>query len=386
MVLDFQKKFNQLSKKTGSTARLVEDGKLGEQTASAKNPSTSLNKLINIKPPVLTDVDAPVMDKEDLQQIQQQQNYENFLSNPANELSAKGYLGNRKYDSNTMYEPWTSNLTTSTEADKSSTKKKGKFDLESLLPYANQALEYLRPSNVEDFDYRQLYPEMMSLAMNQPEGIRAQFPETMYPELGSYISFDSRLNQITSQARAAQRMAGSNPAAQAMIAAQANAAKDEIKAQELATNQQRFDEQRNKIVDLYNASQREKYGIASDLAEKRLKTLSTAKAQQLEAAKSISTKLAQQQLENRNLAIMENLYNFRFDPVTGRAINMNPLAKFNMEGSGGTGKGALASGLEFTYDAAGNIVGVRKEKDTTAKYGKKIPSKNSSIVKAMKNL
>ena len=51
------------------------------------------------------------------------------------------------------------------------------------------------------------------------------------------------------------------------------------------------------------------------------------------ALNSINAKILQNRLANKQAGLMENLYGFRFDEE-GRAINFNPLATFNIEGSG----------------------------------------------------
>ena len=95
---------------------------------------------------------------------------------------------------------------------------------------------------------------------------------------------------------------------------------------------------------------------------------------------------------------MENMYGFRFSP-SGRAINMNAPAQFNMSGNpfgrAGNQQG-LSPGYGFTYDDQQQIIGTRRipkssqpsmdDLDDLGKNGKKIKARNSSIVKALKNL
>jgi hypothetical protein len=76
-------------------------------------------------------------------------------------------------------------------------------------------------------------------------------------------------------------------------------------------------------------------------------------------------------LENRQLGIQENLYNYRFGP-NGQAINVNAPAKFNMEGSFSNKTTPVApEGYEYT---------------TELKKIKAKESRNGSIVKALKSL
>jgi len=137
---------------------------------------------------------------------------------------------------------------------------------------------------------------------------------------------------------------------------------------------------------------------------------SNTKAQTIEALKSIGDKVTKQRASNRKLAIMENMYVFRFSP-SGRAINMNAPAQFDLSGAGSRRGGLSAAGLpankRFTIDSVtGEPVGIRTlTKDEMAaggpsmseldgafdnqKKGGKTPktkARNSSIVKALKSL
>ena len=269
----------------------------------------------------------------------------------------------------------------------SSSKDKNKFKLESLFPYANQILDIVRPSNVRKFDTRAIAPEIAAILLNKEEPVRGvQSAQPFYQQKIGELPVQDQLNEITASERAAMRMAGGNPSALAAIAAQSAAAKSKVlgdKTRQQMAMKQAIDVanlEESKRVDLLN---RQQY---TDLAAKQALARSNTKAEFLSALKSMTTQESEFNREKQNLATMENLYNFRFDPVTGKAINMNPLVAFNMSGSGTSSKGSLAPGLEYTYDASGNVVGVKKSKDETAKYGKKVPSRNGSIVKAIKNL
>ena len=106
---------------------------------------------------------------------------------------------------------------------------------------------------------------------------------------------------------------------------------------------------------------------------------------------------------------MENMYGFRFSP-SGRAINMNAPAQFDLSGSGSRRGGLSDAGLpankRFTIDSVtGEPVGIRTlTKDEMAgnrpsmseidnyldnKNGGKTPktkARNSSIVRSLKSL
>ena len=262
------------------------------------------------------------------------------------------------------------------------TKKKG-FD---WMPYANQALEYLRPSDQEAFDFSQVYPEMAALAMNQLEPVQAQLYR---PDLGTPmdISLQDQMNANQADFNALQRQTGYNPEALSALAAQKYAANSKVLGEQFRLNQAEKQRVYEGNRALLNDAQLKNLGILDTQMTRQETAKSKTKEQALEAMKSVADKIAKNKLENKTLGIYENLYKYRFDP-SGRAINMNPLAQFDYSGSGSSKSGGgLASGLEFTYDANGNIVGTRKTKEE-AKYGKKVTknNKNGNIVRAIKNL
>jgi hypothetical protein len=178
-------------------------------------------------------------------------------------------------------------------------------------------------------------------------------------------------------------MAGTNPAAQAMISAQAAAAKNKVLGEQLRTNQVMQAEARKRNLDVLNKSTLENLGIFDRQYGRQEEAKSKTKAQAQAALSSIADKIAKNKLENRTLGVYENMYNYRFGPK-GRAYNVNAPVDWNMQGSPFArttgGKGQLAPGYEFTYDATGNIIGTKKssKEDTTGK--------NGTIVKAIKNL
>ncbi len=259
---------------------------------------------------------------------------------------------------------------------------------------------YLRPSNAnDDLPPDQLYPEYYALATNQLDPVQAQ---TYQPMLDTPydISLNDQINAVDSQSRAAIRAAGSNPAAQAQIMSQALEVKNRILGEQSRINQTNKMQTYSKNRDLLNDAQLKNLQILDQQYVRQAQAKSNTKQQALSALSSIAAKTAQQRATNRKLAIMENMYGFRFSP-SGRAINYNGLAQFNTSGNpfgGSTGRG-LAPNRAFTYDDQQQIVGtmaVPKSKqlsiddlDGDFKNGgkkSKTKARNSSIVKALKNL
>jgi len=272
-------------------------------------------------------------------------------------------------------------------------KKYGPTLLSNLEPY-------LRPSNAnDDLPPDQLYPEYYAMAMNQLEPVQAQKFQPML-DTPYDISLNDQINAIDSQARAAIRAGGNNPAAQSIIMSQAIEAKNKVLGEQTRINQANKMGVYDKNRAVLNDAQLKNLQILDQQYVRQSQAKSNTKAQTQAALSSIAAKTAQQRASNRKLAIMENMYGFRFSP-SGRAINMNAPAQFNMSGNpfgrAGNQQG-LSPGYGFTYDDQQQIIGTRRipksdqpsmdELDGLENGGKtsKKKARNSSIVKALKNL
>ena len=281
-------------------------------------------------------------------------------------------------------------------------KKTGKF-LGDYAPAVLSNLEpFIRPSNAnEPLPPDQIYPELYSLATNQLQPVQAQ---TFQPMLDSPvdISFNDQLAAVDAQSRAAIRAAGANPAAQAMIMAQTLQAKNQLLGERdrmnTANRMQVYDKNRA----LLNDAKLRNLQILDKQYERQTEAASNTAERNFSALSSIAAKTAQQRAVNRKMAVMENLYNFRFDP-RGRAINANAPQFFNTSGNPfgrGQSSGQLEEGYEDLFNAAGRRVATRKASgsskpsmgeidDLSLRNGGKASKKNarnSSIVKALKNL
>jgi len=239
------------------------------------------------------------------------------------------------------------------------------------------ALGQIRPSNAEFLDPAQLAPEMMSLATNQLEPVQAQTFQPLLSAPTSY-SLQDQLNEITSASRAAEKMAAYNPEAAGMIAAQAYGAKNKVLGEQFRMNQaeqQRVAEQNRNIL---NDAQLKNLAIFDTQYQRQEQAKSATKQQAIEAMKSIADKTAKNKLENRQLGVMENMYNYRFNK-SGQAYNLNGPQFFNMQGALSKNSDKLAEGYEDYYNKAGQRIGTRKSKESDT-------SRNGAIVKAIKNL
>lgn len=236
---------------------------------------------------------------------------------------------------------------------------------------ANQVIPFLRPSDVERLDPRQLMGEMYALSTNQLEPVQAQ---KYQPQLLSPydISLQDQLNEVTAQTRAAERMAMGNPAALAAIAGQANEARSKILGEQMRINQGQRAQTYASNIGALNQAQLQNLQMFDTQQQRQEAAKSATKATTQAALNSIASKYAQNRLENKQLGVMENLYNYRFDKE-GRAINMNPLLDV---------EGMIANASPADVEAITKAL----EKKTQEQKAKTTPSRNGSIVKALKNL
>ena len=288
-------------------------------------------------------------------------------------------------------------------------KKTGKF-LGDYAPAVLSNLEpFLRPSNAnEPLPPDQIYPELYSLATNQLQPVQAQ---TFQPMLDSPvdISFNDQLAAVDAQSRAAIRAAGANPAAQAMIMAQTLQAKNQLLGERDRMNTANRIQVYDKNRALLNDAKLRNLQILDKQYERQTEAASNTAERNFSALSSIAAKTAQQRAVNRKMGVLENMYNFRFDP-RGRAINANAPQFFNMSGSG---RGTSTNQSGITTDASGNTLfpvwdpktgkvkgysvaqsdnaapSMGEIDDLSLRNGGKASKKNarnSSIVKALKNL
>lgn len=267
-VEDFQIAFNREAEKLGVPTRLRVDGALGEQTASAKSlygnaPSTVSVRQLNLK----------------------------------------------EYTPGQPVTPTSSNV------------EIPPYERSGLMDVIGQAMPYLRPSDVEDLDMRQLMGEMYALSTNQLEPVQAQ---TIQPQLSvPYdISYQDILNENEAAYRSQQRMVGYNPALQSQLNAQKYAANQKVLAEQFRANQAMKDSVYRENRNLLNQYGLKNLEILDRQYVRQAEAKSKTKAITQAALNSISDKYLRNQLENRTLAVMENLYNFRYDPRF-RTMNVN---------------------------------------------------------------
>jgi hypothetical protein len=262
-------------------------------------------------------------------------------------------------------------------------KKKDKSSMwNTVMMGVNSVLPFVRPSNQMTLEPSQLTGEMYAMSQNQEEPVFAQSYQPMLSQ-GINISLQDQLNEITSQSRAAERMAQGNPAALSMIASQAADAKNKVLGEQFRMNQgeaQRVAETNRQTM---NEAAKMNLGLFDQQQQRASQARSNTKMQNIVALNSINDKIAKNKLENRQLSISENLYNYRFTPK-GVAYNINPLQNFNLYGAPGSGTGQIPAGMTPTWESDDSgkpqLSGYKKKKED------KVTGRNGSIVKAIKGL
>lgn len=241
----------------------------------------------------------------------------------------------------------------------------------------NSALPYFRPSNQQPLDPNQLAGEMYALSNNQLEPVQAQKYSPLL-EQATDISLQDQLNANQADFNAIQRLSANNPAALAQLAAQKYQANSNVLGEQFRINQNQKLSTYNKNREILNDATLKNLAILDQQYTRQSQAKSNTKAVAQQALNSIADKIAKNKLENRTLGIYENLYNYRYLP-NGQAVNLNPLAKWNMNGDNLP-----------TLDENGDVT----VEQTVETDGKKIPTKyktktrtkssNGSVVKAIK--
>jgi hypothetical protein len=202
-----------------------------------------------------------------------------------------------------------------------------------LIDFANQALDYIRPSDQEPFDYGQAMAEISALT-DQVEPVQAQLYK---PEIGvPYdISYQDVLDENQADYNSLVKKTGYNPAVQSNFAANKYLANQKVLAEQFRANQAMkagvYGENRNTL----NQAKLTNLGILDKQYERQSEAISNTKAGRLAALTSLQDKVAKHALENKTLGVYENLYKYRYDSK-GRAINMNGIFQPNIGTVGST--------------------------------------------------
>lgn len=264
-------------------------------------------------------------------------------------------------------------------------KTAGKYAQQGFDKYGptvlSNVMPFLRPTNQRPLDPDQLYPEMMAMSLNQVQPVKAQGYEPLLQDQPSRISLQDQINTINAQGRAALQQIGNNPSAVATVMANLADAKNKVLGEQFRANQQAESQTYAGNRSAINQAKEKNLGIYDQQFVRQSEAASKTKLQANEIAKSIAAKKLQNDLSNRDLAIKENMYNYRFSP-SGVAYNVNDPYQFNMAGAGsGKQQYQAPPGKKFLFDEYGMP---QKMEDSKAKSGAKLKARNGSIVQAIK--
>ena len=257
-------------------------------------------------------------------------------------------------------------------------------------------LNFQRPIDDEPLDTNQLLGEYYAMATNQVQPVQAQ---GFQPRLRTPydISLQAQKNQVISQQRALMRnpILQNNPAAAAMVSAQASDQLQQINENEFIANQQMKDTVYSGNLEAINQAKLTNLGIFDKQADRQAQAAANTRTQGIDILSSISNKYAQNKRDNAMRKVYANMYpTFRFNDDYQTEV-VQPT-QFNT-GQGSTGVPSLATPgiVSPNTRQVGNVLnqlfGAINQDDNNsnaAKYGKKVTknNKNSNILKAIKNL
>lgn len=181
------------------------------------------------------------------------------------------------------------------------------------LPPITPPKEYPNRSNASPLAFNQILPELYTAATNRVEPVWAQRyqPQLFEPY---QVSFQDRRNLNSQTFRAASQRLSDNPEALSTLSAQKYEADNQVNADEFRTNQSISNDITNKNVALLNDAQLKNLSLADTQAVRQSQARSNTKAVNVGVLNSISSKVAQHELENRTLQVYENLYpHYRYD-------------------------------------------------------------------------
>jgi hypothetical protein len=243
-------------------------------------------------------------------------------------------------------------------------------------PYDQLQVPNRKPirSNVEGLHMNQILPELYAAATNKVEPVPAQRYE---PQLYTpyQVSFQDRLNQNQSAFNAQMRGVGPyNPSAIGALASQKYQADQSVLGDQFRTNQSIANDITNKNIALVNDSNLKNLGLADTQMTRQSQARSNTKALNQTILNSISSKYAQNEVENKRLAAYENLYDYRFVPQKDGGLSANyvgPNAMFNYDGRNSAQKGDDTRTIS-RYDASGNLRGYAEYEDSELKRAQRL--------------
>lgn len=203
----------------------------------------------------------------------------------------------------------------------------------------------------------QIAGEIYGIASNQVEPVGAQkYQPQLYQPY--QVSFQDRINDNQSTFTNIAKQLDYNPSALASLGAQKYNADNAVRAEEFRTNQGIANDVTNKNVSILNDAALRNQQIADTQMVRQATAKSKTKATTQEALNSISSKILQNDLENRRTKMYESLFDYRTDDQ-GDLTYQGPDAVFNTGSLGGV-TGSSDDRTKRIYDKNGNIKETQK--------------------------
>lgn len=248
-------------------------------------------------------------------------------------------------------------------------------NFDSLINIGNQILPLIRPSDAEGLDIRQITPELSALTdQEQPVYAQKFTPDLLTPF--DVVDPQAQLNAVDAQINSAMRLSRNDPAAQAIIMAQAAEMKNKIFSDAQQANRANYLSTINRNVEKLDDAELKNLGILDQQQVRQAQARSNTVATKRAAQQSIADKYVQNKAEQQKIQLYENLYNYRFGK-NNVAQNMNPLVDF---------EAMLSNASPQELNKMLESINKKSSSTKTDKTKSTKESRNGSIVKALKSL
>lgn len=164
------------------------------------------------------------------------------------------------------------------------------------------------------------------------------------------VSFQDRLNQNNSSFKALTKQLVNNPSALATLAAQKYNADQQILGEQFRTNQAIANDVTNKNVSLINDAELKNIQLNDTQFVRQAQAEANTESRKFAALNSISSKVAQNRRDNTDIRLRESMFDYRYNPTTGKMEYVGPDAVFGPQSLN------MDNRVETTLDGKGNIV------------------------------
>lgn len=227
---------------------------------------------------------------------------------------------------------------------------------DTKTPYSSTKYNKLNPN--------QILPEIYAAATNHeiPVPTQKYQPQLLQPY---QVSFQDRINENNDTFSAIAKQLDYNPSALSSLGASKYSADNAVKAEEFRTNQGISSDITNKNVGILNDAQLKNLQLADTQMVRQATARAKTKANTQEALNSVSSKILQNDLENRRMMLYEPLFDYRLDDTNGDG---NPdtfdyqggPAVFNYSGQGAQGTNNQDVRTKTIYDRQGQVKETQK--------------------------